>query len=395
MTAVNPASSSVDGESLWPRLAQLPLVVEGWEYDRLHAVLVDGFERITTPVRLVGAGADGLGEDVSVFREDGTALHEARPALPLEGEWTLAGFCEHLAALELWPKPPEYDLLVRCRRWAFESAELGVGRGRSSCSRRCFTLTHPTTGAERLQRGDPPGAPGSPLAPRPDATGFRWAASVDGDHHTRSLVEDRKRKDEIMGKTIMGAVVSLDGFMADDNDGVGPLFDWLGNGDVAWSFPGSDDELRTTQASADFMLDLYGDMAANVIGRRVFDMTNGWDGKPAAGEHVFVVTHRPPTDWEYADTAPFTFVDGVEQAIAAAKEFAGDRVVDVAAGQIGGQALRLGLIDQVVVNQVPVVFGSGRPFFATGGLAEPLRLENPTTIVRGDRVTHLVYDVCR
>ena len=63
-------------------------------------------------------------------------------------------------------------------------------------------------------------------------------------------------------------------------------------------------------------------MAANVIGRRVFDMTNGWNGKPAAIEHVFVVTHRPPTDWEYADTAPFTFVDGVEKAITAAKQFA-------------------------------------------------------------------------
>jgi dihydrofolate reductase len=203
----------------------------------------------------------------------------------------------------------------------------------------------------------------------------------------------QKRRDEYMGKTVMGAVVSLDGFIADDHDNVGPLFDWLGNGDVAWSFPGSDGESRTSQASADFMLDLYGDMAANVIGRRVFDMTNGWNGKPAAGEHVFVVTHRPPTDWKYADTAPFTFVDGVENAITAAKVFAGDRVVDVAAGQIGGQALKLGLIDQVVVNQVPVVFGSGRPFFATGGLAKPLRLENPTTIVRGDRVTHLVYDV--
>jgi dihydrofolate reductase len=113
------------------------------------------------------------------------------------------------------------------------------------------------------------------------------------------------------------------------------------------------------------------------------------------GEHVFVVTHRPPTDWEHADTAPFTFVDGVEKAIATAKEFAGDRLVDVAAGQIGSQALELGLIDQVVVNQVPVVVGSGRPFFATGSLAEPLRLENPTTIVAGDRVTHLVYDVSR
>jgi dihydrofolate reductase len=196
-----------------------------------------------------------------------------------------------------------------------------------------------------------------------------------------------------MGKTIMGAVVSLDGFIADDNDEVGPLFDWYDNGDVAWSFPGSDGESRSTHASADFMRSHYRNMATVVIGRRLFEMTNGWIGKPAAGEHVFVVTHQPPTDWQYAGTARFTFVDGVEKAIAAAKEFAGDRDVDVAAGQIGGQALKLGLIDQVVVNQVPVVFGSGRPFFATGALAEPLQLENPTTIVRGDRVTHLVYDV--
>jgi dihydrofolate reductase len=137
-----------------------------------------------------------------------------------------------------------------------------------------------------------------------------------------------------MGKTVMGAVVSLDGFMADDHDEVGPLFDWYGNGDVAWSFPGSDGESRSTQASADFMRRHYRNMATVVIGRRLFDMTNGWNGKPAAGEHVFVVTHQPPTDWEYAGTALFTFVDGVEKAIAAAKEFAGDRDVDVAAGQI-------------------------------------------------------------
>ena len=198
-----------------------------------------------------------------------------------------------------------------------------------------------------------------------------------------------------MGNTIMGATVSLDGFIADDNDDVGPLFDWYGNGDVAWTYPGSDGEARSTQASADFSQSQYRNMAAVVIGRRVFDLTNGWNGKPAAGEHVFVVTHRPPTDWEHAATAPFTFVHGVEKAVAAAAEFAGDRDVDVAGGQIGSQALELGLIDQVVVNQVPVVFGSGRPFFATGALAEPLRLENPTTIVQGDRVTHLVFDVSR
>jgi hypothetical protein len=111
-----------------------------------------------------------------------------------------------------------------------------------------------------------------------------------------------------MGKTIMGvAAVSLDGFIADDNDAVGPLFDWLGSGDVGWNLPGSDDEARSSRASADFMTSHYANTAANVIGRRVFDLTNGWDGKPAAYEHVFVVTHQPPTDWEHADTAPFTF----------------------------------------------------------------------------------------
>jgi dihydrofolate reductase len=199
-----------------------------------------------------------------------------------------------------------------------------------------------------------------------------------------------------MGKTVMGAAsVSLDGYIADDNDGVGPMFDWLGNGDVAWTFEGSEDQLHTTRASADFMRTQYAGVAANVIGRRLFDLTNGWNGKPAAGEHVFVVTHEPPTDWEYAGTAPFTFVDSVEAGIKAAQEYAGDRIIDVAAGQIGGQALKLGLIDQIIVNLVPVVLGSGRPFFATGALSDPLQFGNPSRIVQGDGVIHLVYDVAK
>jgi hypothetical protein len=104
----------------------LPLVVDACEYDRLHAVLAYDFERVTTHVRLVGAGTDGLGEDIGVFREDGTTLHESRPALPLAGEWTLAGFCAHLAGLALWPQPPEWDIALRMRRWAFESAALDL-----------------------------------------------------------------------------------------------------------------------------------------------------------------------------------------------------------------------------------------------------------------------------
>ncbi len=116
----------MNGDSLWPRLAGLPLVIEACEYEPLHAVLAYEFQRITTHVRLVGGGVDGVGEDVSPFREDGTALHDTRPALPLEGEWTLARFCEHLATLELWPEPPEWEVALRFRRWAFESAALDL-----------------------------------------------------------------------------------------------------------------------------------------------------------------------------------------------------------------------------------------------------------------------------
>ena len=116
----------MNGGSFWSRLAELPLVVESCEYDRLHAVLAHEFQRVTTEVRLAGAGADGLGEDVSVHVEDGTSLHETRPSLPLAGEWTLAGFCDHLATLELWPAPPEWDVALRFRNWAFESAALDL-----------------------------------------------------------------------------------------------------------------------------------------------------------------------------------------------------------------------------------------------------------------------------
>ena len=115
-----------DMESLWPRVADLPLVIEACEYDRLHTVLAHEFERVTTLVRLIGAGAEGLGEDVSVHVEDGGSLHETQLALPLAGEWTLAGFCDHLATLDQWPKPPDWDLARNFRNWAFESAALDL-----------------------------------------------------------------------------------------------------------------------------------------------------------------------------------------------------------------------------------------------------------------------------
>ena len=195
-----------------------------------------------------------------------------------------------------------------------------------------------------------------------------------------------------MGRTIMYAVASTDGYVARPGGDIGPLFDWFGSGDVSWEWNGA--QMRTAQASRDFIQTVYSDIGAMVVGRSVFDQTNGWGGQAVAGDHVFVVTHEPPTNWEFADTAPFTFVtDGVESAVAQAREVAGDRIVDVAAGNVGGQALRLGLIDQVVMNVVPVVFGEGRPFF--GGGAGEVTLAGPSLVAQGHGVTHLLYDMPR
>jgi L-alanine-DL-glutamate epimerase-like enolase superfamily enzyme len=113
-------------ESLWPRLADLPLVIESYAYERLSAVLAHDFQRVTTHVRLIGGGVDGLGEDVSIHVEDGGSLHERQLALPLAGAWTLAGFCAHVAELDQWPKAPEWEPARRWRNWAFESAALDL-----------------------------------------------------------------------------------------------------------------------------------------------------------------------------------------------------------------------------------------------------------------------------
>jgi dihydrofolate reductase len=83
----------------------------------------------------------------------------------------------------------------------------------------------------------------------------------------------------------------------------------------------------------------------------------------------------------------------VAQAIARAKELAGERVVVVTAGDVGGQALALGLVDEVAMDVVPVVFGSGKRYF--GAVDAQHLLGDPHTVVRGDRVLHLRYRVRR
>src|SRR6266496_5426711 len=114
-----------------------------------------------------------------------------------------------------------------------------------------------------------------------------------------------------MGKVVMQASMSLDGYIADPSDAVGPLFDWYGNGDVEVTGADPDRVFHVSAASADYLRSAWANIGPEVCGRRLFDLTNGWDGRPPVGEAVFVVTHQAPTDWNFPD-APFTFVRSEE-----------------------------------------------------------------------------------
>ena len=191
-----------------------------------------------------------------------------------------------------------------------------------------------------------------------------------------------------MGKVVMYSSVSVDGFVADENDQPGPLFDWLTSGDVALDDGG---HLSVTQASYDHTRSYWDQIGVTIAGRHVFDLTDGWDGTPPSGiDHVVVVTHRPPPEgWD--PEAPFRFVDGVEAAVATAQELAGDRIVEVAAGDVGGQVLAAGLVDEVRMDVVPVVLGSGKRYF--GSVRAEHLLGDPDVVIRSSRVLHLRYPV--
>jgi dihydrofolate reductase len=190
---------------------------------------------------------------------------------------------------------------------------------------------------------------------------------------------------------IMHAVVSVDGFIADENDDVGPLFDWYFNGDV----PLVEDALEQTHApfrvgkrSSEYVSSFWGSIGATIQGRHLFDLTNGWEARPPAGEHLLVVSHRPkPDGWHPEADVPF--FDDVAAAVEDAKRRAGDRSVAVCAGAVGGQAFALGLVDVVAMDVVPVVFGSGKRYF--GPVDAQHLLDDPDVVIPGDRVLHLRY----
>ena len=196
-----------------------------------------------------------------------------------------------------------------------------------------------------------------------------------------------------MATVIMHAVVSVDGFIADEHDDVGPLFEWYFNGHMPITDEAGEHRhapFRVGGRSHEYVSSFWGSIGATIQGRHLFDLTNGWEGEPPAGEHLVVVSHRPkPDGWHPEADVPF--VEDVAAAVQEAKQRAGDRVVAICAGDVGGQALALGLVDEVAMDVVPVVFGKGKRYF--GATDSQHLLDDPSLLIQGDRVLHLRYRV--
>lgn len=196
-----------------------------------------------------------------------------------------------------------------------------------------------------------------------------------------------------MATVVMHAVMSVDGFIADENDEVGPLFDWYFNGDQPLVAEPSEQRhapFRISSTSLAYVRPFWDSIRATIQGRHLFDLTNGWEAQPPAGDHLLVVSHRPkPEGWHPEADVPF--FDDVAAAVAEAKRRAGDGVVAVCAGDVGGQAFALGLVDEVAMDVVPVVFGKGKRYF--GSTNGQYVLNDPDVVIQGDRVLHLRYRV--
>jgi dihydrofolate reductase len=197
-----------------------------------------------------------------------------------------------------------------------------------------------------------------------------------------------------MGKVITGGSVSLDGYIAGPNEtGFEHLFAWYGGGDIA--FPSTHPELQFRLSAADneYLQSYVGGVGVLVVGRRLFNLIDGWGGIHPLDRPVVVVSHSIPEDWVRAHPdAPFTFVtDGLPAAIDRAREIAGDRNVGVNAGKLASQCLQLGLLDEVWLDLVPVVLGGGTRYFDEQNPGTVL-FDGPD-IIAGTRVTHLRYTV--
>ena len=186
--------------------------------------------------------------------------------------------------------------------------------------------------------------------------------------------------------------MSLDGYVADRNDGVAEVFDWyMTSGNVEFHTGGSDPmTFNVSPPSAEHLRGLWSELGAVLTGRRTFDKAEGWGGNHAWGP-AFVLTHHIPAGWPRPNSTVHFVTDGIESAVKRAKAAAAGKSVAVHGADTIQQCLNAGLLDELSIDVAAVLLGSGVRLFDR--LADtPVVLGNPT-VIAGVGVTHLRYSV--
>ena len=193
-------------------------------------------------------------------------------------------------------------------------------------------------------------------------------------------------------KVIAVMSMSLDGFVADSNDGVGEVFDWyMNSGDVEFKTGGSDPmTFKVSPPSAEHLRALWSELGAVLTGRRTFEVAHGWGGNHAWGP-AFVVTHQIPDGWPRPNSTVHFVTDGIESAVKQAKAAARGKSVAVHGADTIQQLLNAGLLDELAIDVSAVLLGSGVRLFDHLA-ATPAVLGNQT-VVNGVGVTHVRYTV--
>lgn len=196
-----------------------------------------------------------------------------------------------------------------------------------------------------------------------------------------------------MTKVAAGITTSLDGYVAGPNDGPGR---GLGDGGERlhyWVFggPWSYDEEPTGEATGvdkEFLEGGIARVGAVVGGRNTYDAAEAWGGQNPFGVPFFIVTHHPedaPAD------AGFTFVSGVDEAIAQAREAAGGKDVLIMGGaEVIRQALQTGQVEELSMSIAPVVLGGGKHLFQD--FDQGVGLEH-VSVLQSPFATHITYRV--
>ena len=195
-----------------------------------------------------------------------------------------------------------------------------------------------------------------------------------------------------MSKVVAIMSMSLDGFVADSNDGVGEVFDWyMNSGDVEIHTGGSDPmTFRVSEPSAEHIRRLTAELGAVLTGRRTFEVAQGWGGNHAWGP-AFVLTHQIPAGWPRPGSTVHFVTDGIESAVKQAKAAAGGKSVGVHGADTIQQLLNAGLLDEISVDIAAILLGAGIRLFDHLKVT-PAVLGNPT-VTAGVGVTHLRYPV--